>query len=312
MVETGRAHVSGDWVSDYNKTICPFATEDDKTPCYILFRLDAESEVHGSQWIFITYVPDESPVRQKMLYAATRATLKTKFGDYRIKDELFGTVLGDVDYSGYEKHRQCENAPPPLTQEEIEVQEINKSMNQAHIGTTTKKNHIVGLQYPVDVNAKGALEALKNGDVNYVQLKIIVETEEIALEQKDSVNVDKLHTCIPKDKPSYHFYNFKHEYNGEPDEALVFVYCCPGYQCSVKERMMYASCKGKVLEFAEGELGLVPVRKLEFGELEGDGSSDINAQVLFGEVHPPLEEKQKTFSRPARPGRGGRRLVKNK
>lgn len=32
-------------------------------------------------------------VRQKMLYAATRATLKKTFGGGQIKEELFGTVL---------------------------------------------------------------------------------------------------------------------------------------------------------------------------------------------------------------------------
>jgi len=33
-----------------------------------------------------------SQVRQKMLYAATRATLKMEFGGGLIKDELFGTA----------------------------------------------------------------------------------------------------------------------------------------------------------------------------------------------------------------------------
>ena len=31
-------------------------------------------------------------VRQKMLYAATRATVKKEFGGGHVKDELFGTV----------------------------------------------------------------------------------------------------------------------------------------------------------------------------------------------------------------------------
>lgn len=31
-------------------------------------------------------------VRQKMLYAATRATLKKEFGGGHIKDEVFGTA----------------------------------------------------------------------------------------------------------------------------------------------------------------------------------------------------------------------------
>jgi hypothetical protein len=32
-------------------------------------------------------------VRQKMLYAATRATLKMEFGGGLIKDEVFGTAM---------------------------------------------------------------------------------------------------------------------------------------------------------------------------------------------------------------------------
>ena len=35
-------------------------------------------------------------VREKMLYAATRATLKKEFGGASIKDELFGTVAVSV------------------------------------------------------------------------------------------------------------------------------------------------------------------------------------------------------------------------
>eukprot|EP01135_Chromosphaera_perkinsii_P004712 Nk52_evm23s294 gene=Nk52_evmTU23s294 len=313
LVESGRSKISGDWISDYNKSVCPFVTTaiEDKSPCFILYRLDVEAEDGTSQWIFITFVPDEAPVRQKMVYAATRATLKSKFGFNRIKDDMFGTASDDVDYSGYEKHLQSENAPPPLTAEEIEVQEINKSMNKALIGTTTKKHHIVGLEYPVDDSAKAAMKQLKSNEVNYVQLKIELDTELIALSKTEaSLSADKLHTVIPRENPSYHFFNYKHEFNGEPDEALIFIYSCPGYQCSVKERMMYASCKSKVLDFSEGEMGLKPVRRLEIGEMEGDGSSELNANILFKEVHPQVEEKKQAFSRPARPGRGGRRIVK--
>lgn len=40
-----------------------------------------------SQHCFMIY-----QVRQKMLYAATRATLKKEFGGGHIKDEVFGTA----------------------------------------------------------------------------------------------------------------------------------------------------------------------------------------------------------------------------
>ena len=46
----------------------------------------------GFEWLMITWSPDDSPVRQKMLYASTKATLKKEFGGAQIKDEVFGTV----------------------------------------------------------------------------------------------------------------------------------------------------------------------------------------------------------------------------
>lgn len=45
--------------------------EDDK-PAYVLYRLD---EPQGGSWLFISYVPDVAKVREKMLYASTRATI---------------------------------------------------------------------------------------------------------------------------------------------------------------------------------------------------------------------------------------------
>ena len=48
-------------------------------PCYMLFRLDTTNNL-GYEWLFIAWSPDDSPVRQKMLYSATRASIKKEFG----------------------------------------------------------------------------------------------------------------------------------------------------------------------------------------------------------------------------------------
>jgi hypothetical protein len=63
--------------------VLPFL--DDQTPAYVLVQTGEQ------QWIFLCYVPDHAPVRLKMLYASTRATLRKEFGDFRIKYEVFGT-----------------------------------------------------------------------------------------------------------------------------------------------------------------------------------------------------------------------------
>lgn len=40
----------------------------------------------------LSWSPDSAPVRQKMLYASTKATLKQEFGSAHIKDEMHATL----------------------------------------------------------------------------------------------------------------------------------------------------------------------------------------------------------------------------
>lgn len=43
---------------------------------------------------------------------------------------------------------------------------------------------------------------------------------------------------------------------------LVFIYTCPGYSCSVKERMLYSSCKGPVTDVCEQQFGITIDKKV--------------------------------------------------
>ena len=38
-------------------------------------------------------IPEDAPVREKMIYASTKATLKSQFGSGQIKEDLLGTVF---------------------------------------------------------------------------------------------------------------------------------------------------------------------------------------------------------------------------
>lgn len=61
----------------------------DKQPAYFLVRL-GDSKA-SSEWIFLCYVPDVAPIRQKMIYAATRASLTKDLGDSHFTDSIYGT-----------------------------------------------------------------------------------------------------------------------------------------------------------------------------------------------------------------------------
>ena len=42
----------------------------------------------------------------------------------------------------------------------------------------------------------------------------------------------------------------------------VFIYSMPGYQCPIKERMLYSSCKGPLLQIAEEVIGMEIPKKV--------------------------------------------------
>jgi hypothetical protein len=60
-------------------------------PCYILYRLDTKN-MHGFDWLLISYVPDGSPVKSRMLYASTLALLKRELGTSYFSDELHASA----------------------------------------------------------------------------------------------------------------------------------------------------------------------------------------------------------------------------
>jgi twinfilin-like protein len=61
----------------------------EKQPAYFLVRL-GDSKT-SAEWIFLCYVPDVAPIRQKMIYAATRASLTRDLGDSHFTDSIYGT-----------------------------------------------------------------------------------------------------------------------------------------------------------------------------------------------------------------------------
>lgn len=47
--------------------------------------------------------------------------------------------------------------------------------------------------------------------------------------------------------------------------SSVFIYSMPGYSCNVKERMLYSSCKSRLLEEVERDYHLEIAKKVKEG-----------------------------------------------
>uniref|UniRef100_A0A670IMD3 Twinfilin actin binding protein 2 n=1 Tax=Podarcis muralis TaxID=64176 RepID=A0A670IMD3_PODMU len=270
------------WDKDYDSFVLPLL--DELQPCYILYRLDTQN-AQGYEWLFISWSPDNSPVRLKMLYAATRATVKKEFGGGHVKDELFGTVKEDISLSGYQKHVSSYSAPAPLTAAEQELQQIRinegkTAQVKTEISVESKHQTLQGLAFPLQPEAQQAIQLLKQKKINYIQLKLDLERETIDLVHTNATEIADLPKRIPQDSARYHFFLYKHSHEGDYLESVVFIYSMPGYKCSIKERMLYSSCKSRLLDSVEQDFCLEIAKKNTLPVLSTTHGFDIPLVTL--------------------------------
>ncbi|XP_070686218.1 twinfilin-1a [Pempheris klunzingeri] len=291
------------WDQEYDSLVLPLIEED--VPCYILYRLDSTNN-QGYEWILLAWSPDKSTVRHKMLYAATRATLKKEFGGGHIKDEIFATAKDDLNLSGYRKHLTSQAAPLPLTAAEEELRQIKLNEVQTDISVDTKHQTLQGVFFPIHKDAVAALERYREKKVNYVQLQVDPDQEVIRLCNTEPTELKDLPMRIPKDSARYHFFLYKHSHEGDYLESTVFIYSMPGYKCSIRERMLYSSCKNPLVDMVENNLQIEIEKKLEI-----DNGDELTSDFLYEEVHPKQHAHKQAFAKPKGPAgkRGARRII---
>ncbi|KAJ3612565.1 hypothetical protein NHX12_020836, partial [Muraenolepis orangiensis] len=270
---------------EYDAYVLPLL--DESMPCYLLYRLDT-TNTQGYEWLLLAWSPEGSPVRQKMLYAATRATLKKDFGAAQIKEEIFGTALDEVSLSGYHKYLESLTAPLPLTAAEEELRQIRLNEVQTDVGLDVKKHSLAGVALPLQSDALQAMKQFGMKKLTYVQLEIDFRNESIKLSSTAHTELQDLPHRIPR-------------------EAALFIYSMPGYKCSIRDRMLYSSCKNNLLEMVENNLQIHIAKKMEI-----DSGDELSADFMYEEVHPKQHAHQQAFARPQGPPgkKGGRRITR--
>lgn len=292
------------WDQEFDALVLPLLEDD--VPCYILYRLDSSNN-QGHEWILLAYSPDKSSVRHKMLYAATRATLKKEFGGGHIKDEIFATTKEEMTLNGYRKHLASLAAPQPLTAAEEELRQIRLTEVKTDISVDSKKATLKGVVFPLHTDAQAALEQYRNKRYNYVQLQVDHEQELIRLCSTEPTELKELPLRVPADVPRYHIFLYKHSHEGDYLESTVFIYSMPGYKCSVRDRMLYSSCKNNLVEMVENEHQIEIEKKLEI-----ENGNELTSDYLYDEVHPKQQAYKQAFAKPSGPRgtRGYRRITR--
>ncbi|KFH45355.1 Twinfilin-like protein [Hapsidospora chrysogenum ATCC 11550] len=254
------------------------------------------------QFLAVSYVPDEAPVRQKMLFASTRLTLVRELGTEHFRETIFATTADELSAAGFRKHDAHTKLEAPLTEEEQTLGEVRRAEQEAGAGTGTREIHLSkNLNMPVEADAIAALKEIgeENGRV-VVMLKINSQTEivELVPESPTPDTITDLVQAISTTEPRFTFYRFKHTHNGTEQNPILFLYTCPATSTkSIKQRMLYPLMKRAVVTIAETEAGLKLDKKFEV-----EDPSEITEQGVLDDLHPKATTRQ-GFSRPKRPGR---------
>jgi len=299
LVSVTTVRSKGDYLQDLSMLPDHF---DKERPCYIIFRLDTSNP----QFALFCYVPDKAKVKEKMLYASTRYNLKQQLGMNFFVDEVFGTVLNDFSAEGYKHHMLSKKSEAPLTESE---QTKKHELESGPIYSGGQTTYVHGVAFPVEKKATDAITGLLNGKENYVQIAIDCDNEKVILDHVANVQPSQLGHKIPNDQPRFHFYAWSHNFEDSNVTSIVFIYSSPdgsngSKSAPVKMRMLYSSSKANVGEIVKSVGGNVD------GRLEINTSEDVSEEILMNLIHPQKEEKKANFSKPSRPGKGGRTLIK--
>jgi len=289
----------GSWEEDFS--LVPAELED-KVACFILYRTDDLSDGRHL-WYMLCYVPDNAPVRQKMLYASTRHPLKSELGAKNFVDEIHGTERKDFTTEGFAEYKRHVTSEAPMTQEEVLKKEERQQGASEAVGSISYAH---GVSFPLDAGVNSAFDDMKTGSLNYVQLTIDMDAEVVKVATTGNFSPEDAAAQVPTADCAFHYFNWVHEHDGQEHASLVFAFSCPdgsggGKSAPVKQRMLYASSKANALAIPTTS-GFEIACKLDIASAQDFGVSDYS--VL---IHPPVEEEKKTFKKPAAPR--GRRMV---
>ncbi|KAJ3100320.1 hypothetical protein HDU97_002360 [Phlyctochytrium planicorne] len=281
----------GSWESGFGKLE---GWLDPKQACYILYRLDTKTSADEFGWVLLQYVPDHAKVRDKMLYAATKATLLKILGDSKFVDFVHTTNQSEVTLEGYKKHLEHKEADAPLTEKERENERVKQTEVGADIGASTRRSNVSGIGLPVSDEAQKGLAEFRDGAIKIAVFTIDTTSESIGLlASKSDGKPEDVRGIVQDSQPAFLLYRY--------EDKVAFVYICPP-SSKVKSRMVYSSAKGAFIQFLQTDFNIVPDSRTELDTAQEVDETYLRDQLGFTVKAAPTTRL--AFAKPARPGRG--------
>lgn len=254
-------------------------------PSFLVIKEDGDKKSR----IFISFVPDNSPVKSKMLYASSKNTLVRELGIEFFHPQLFLTSCDELSQEFWDRHVASEASERPLTEEEKHLESYNKSESLNVVNNNLQKQKLVndgsGLLFHVDDALSSALAEIS---LNEMVIAQISENEEIQLVSRGKVGVSGISTKMPA-FPSYVIY--------KNETGLFFIYSCPSGS-KIKQRMLAASNKQAFIKFAAKSADCEFEKVVETGDPE-----DLELSIFAKEEAATSHSGTTRFSKPKGPRR---------
>jgi len=256
-------------------------------PAYIVISKSAD------EYIFISFIPDVAPIKQKMIYASTKNTLMLALGNEHFsKGNTFAwTGLEELTYESYKSESSNPN-DGPLTADEKVLKQLNSledltlslsgfkkklpSMHD-HGPTNVSGSSSGNLLQKIDSELQLQFDELPNNAQSNQLLTFHIQDEVMTVaSHKPNVKLGQLITEMdaenPDKIPQYAIYNYD-------NDRFCFLYSCPSGS-KVKDRMIYASSKLALINHLNESLkphNLKIDKSLEVGDLEELELSELDS-----------------------------------
>lgn len=241
-------------------------------PCYFLFRIGG-----AKNWILISYVPPTAKTPEKMLYAATKNTLKMKLGPKLINEDLLFSTPAELSYGYYLKNKEPTSALSEFEKVRIKVRQAEDEERVARSEGSQKSGGYHQVKIPLTAAAKEEIERVKSGLVNFIEFRIKADVVEHV--QSKSVGGSELASNVKGAEPRFYLYSYQKIRSPGQPKAHAFIYYCPD-SSPAPLRMVYATSKPTLAQQITA-LGLQVAKRLEIRD-----GTELTEEYLKSELFP--------------------------
>lgn len=149
----------------------------------------------------------------------------------------------------------------PYNQREIAIHQLEKDERKARkeleelsLSKPTQASGFHQVSFPLTPEAEEDIKQLAAGQHNWVQLSLDDKFTTIGSKERKTINASELSQSVLVTEPQFYLYNR----NG----TVVLIYCCPDKGSTIKNRMVYSTCKASLADQIKN-LGIEHVKKFD-------------------------------------------------